>query len=419
MQNKITLSNGVRIVYETIPYVRSASVGIWVNSGTRDELAAENGTAHYIEHMVFKGTSTRTAQQLALAMDRMGGQVNAFTTKENTCFYGHVLDTHVTQLGDILCDMLMNSRFDEQDADNERNVILEEIGMYEDTPDDLVTERLFGGCFRGSPLARPVLGTEKTLSGINGAFLKQYLANNYTGRKIIVALSGNVSESDVQFFADRLSSLPAGDGANRLAASYKPWFGIRKKPTEQNHIVLAFPGIAITDENRFAVQLMNGIFGSEMSSRLFQSVREENGLCYSIYSFTSAFTDTGLFGIYTALNREMERPALELIVKEIKRLKSDGVTADELSFAREQVKANLLMSLESTHSRMNRLGNNELYFGRFRSIDESIAGYDAVTPDDIVKAAELIFDFDKTSFSAVGRTDTTDNYREFIGGLLA
>ena len=418
MYNKLTLSNGVRIVYETIPYVRSASVGIWVNTGSRDEAESENGAAHYIEHMVFKGTETRSAQELALVMDRMGGQVNAFTTKEHTCFHGRVLDTHIKQLADILCDMLLSSKFDENDVNNERNVIIEEIGMYEDTPDDLVTENLFAGCFAGSPLARPVLGTEDTLNNMDGKFLKTYMREHYTGDRIIVAMSGNIAESDIEYFAEKLKDVPMGNVSDRSKAEYIPSVSVREKPTEQNHIVLAFPGIRVADDRRFTAQLMSGIFGGEMSSRLFQSVREDNGLCYSIFSFGSTYEDTGLFGIYTALSRETERPALKLIADEIKKLKNYGVTQEELERARDQVKANVLMSLESTNARMNRLGQNELYFNRYRSVDEIIESYDRVRLEDISNMAETVFDFDQVSFSAVGRVDTAEDYRELLNTLL-
>lgn len=414
MYNTITLSNGVRIVYENIPYVRSASVGVWVNVGTRDEKANENGASHFIEHMVFKGTKNRTAAQLAYEMDRIGGQINAYTTKENTCFYGRVLDTHVCKIADILCDMLLNSNFYDEDVNNERNVIVEEIGMYEDTPDDLVTEQLFGGCFKGSPLARPVLGTRNTLGKMDGEFLKSYMREHYTGDKIVVVLAGNVSENDVQYFADRLKAVPAGNGKKRKEANYVQCIKSKKKTTEQNHLCLAFPSIAVTDDRRYAVQLMTNILGGGMSSRLFQSVREDKGLCYSIYSFGASYQDTGLFGIYTALGKETERPALSLVAEEIKKLKEFGVTRDELELVREQVKSNILMSLESTSARMNRLGHNLLYFDHCMSYDQTIANYDKVTMDDIAKAADMIFDFDKASFSAVGRVGKTEEYGEFL-----
>ncbi|MBE6948622.1 MAG: insulinase family protein [Ruminococcaceae bacterium] len=414
MYNTITLSNGVRIVYENIPYVRSASVGVWVNVGTRDEMANENGASHFIEHMVFKGTKNRTAAQLAFDMDRIGGQINAFTTKENTCFYGRVLDTHVQKIADILCDMLLESNFHDDDVNNERNVIIEEIGMYEDTPDDLVTEQLFSGCFKGSSLARPVLGTRNTLGKMDGEFLKNYMTEHYTGDKIVVVLAGNISDSDVQYFAEHLKVVPVGDGKKRKKAKYVQSIKSKKKTTEQNHLCLAFPSIGITDDRRYAVQLMSNILGGGMSSRLFQSVREDKGLCYSIYSFGASYQDTGLLGIYTALGKETERPALSLIAEEIKRFKEFGVTADELELARDQVKSNILMSLESTSARMNRLGHNLLYFDYCMSYDQTIANYDKVTVDDIAKAAEMILDFDKVSFSAVGRVGKTEEYGEFL-----
>ncbi|MGE4483823.1 MAG: M16 family metallopeptidase [Oscillospiraceae bacterium] len=414
MYEKITLKNGVRILFENIPYVRSVSVGIWVGTGSRFESAAENGASHFIEHMVFKGTETRTAAETAEIMDSIGGQINAFTTKECTCFYGRVLDTHLDRLTDILSDMFFNSRFDEADINNERGVIFEEIDMYEDAPEDLVTERLFTAAYKGFSLARPILGKKATLSKLGSKELREYMRRHYCPSSVVVAVSGSFRSEDIDCIASRFEAMPIF-GENRLkSAAYTPAFIVKKKSIEQNHLCLGFPGLSVTDNRRYAMQLLSGILGGGMSSRLFQSVREKRGLCYSVYSFGSSYIDTGLFAIYTALGRDTEREALSVIREEVERFKSDGITASELDRAREQAKANVLMSLESTSARMNRLGKSELYLGKVPDPDEIIKAYDAVTADNIAALAQYCLDFEKVAFSAVGRVDTVDMYRDII-----
>lgn len=414
MFQKKTLDNGVRIVYEHIPHVRSVSMGIWVGTGSRYEKAFQSGASHFIEHMVFKGTEKRTAAQIAALSDRIGGQINAYTTKESTCFYGRVLDTHLPMLTDILCDMLFNSKFDEEDVKNERGVILEEISMYEDTPEDLVMERLMASIYKGSSLGRPILGKKSTLDKMDGEFLKEYMRSHYSPDRIVIALSGSFRPEDIDDIAARFSVL-SGKAGTYKKAEYIPSFTTKRKNIEQNHLVIAFPGISIPDNDRFAMQIMSNILGGGMSSRLFQSVREDHGLCYSVYTLSSSHLDGGIFGIYTALGENTQEEALRLIVQEIEKIKTDGVTEDELTLIKDQAESNILMSLESTSSRMNRLGRNELFLGEIPSPDELIAGYEAVTMDDIRAICEKIFDFSKVSFSAVGKTLHADEYRKIIG----
>jgi predicted Zn-dependent peptidase len=414
MYEKIVLPNGVRILHEYIPYVRSASLGFWVGTGSRYEDAKMSGASHFIEHMLFKGTETRTAAELASLMDAIGGQTNAFTTKECTRFHRRVLDTHLPQLTDVLCDMFFSSKFDEADVMNERGVILEEIDMYEDTPEDLSSERLSSAVFKGFSLARPILGTKPTLDRMTGQTLRQYKAEHYRPDRVVVAVSGSYRPEDVDRLKGIFAQMPAGGKNSFKDAVYTPTFTVKRKSLEQNHLNIAFPGVAVTDQDRFAVQLLSDILGGGMSSRLFQTVREERGLCYSVYSYGSSYIDTGLFSIYTALGRETEREALRVIVEEISKFKNEGVTEDELIRAREQVKANVLMGLESTSTRMNRLGRNELYFGAVPEPDEIISRYDAVTADDIRRLSERCLDFTKVSFSAVGKVEGADAYREIL-----
>lgn len=414
MYEKLTLQNGVRILHEHIPYVRSVSLGIWVATGSRYESARMSGASHFIEHMLFKGTQTNSAAELASIMDSIGGQTNAFTTKECTCFHGRVLDTHLDQLTDVLCDMFFNSTFNEDDVKNERGVILEEIDMYADTPDDLTSERLFSATYQGSALARPILGKKTTLRQMTGESLKEYKDAHYCPESVVVAISGSYKPEDIDRLKDRFSAL-AKSGKNKLTrAEYKPAFTLKRKSLEQNHLTIAFPGLSVTDKNRYALQLLSDILGGGMSSRLFQTLREKRGLCYSIYTYGASYIDTGLFSIYTALSKDTEVEALRVITDEIRRFKDAGVTTDELVRAREQIKANVLMGLESTGTRMHRLARSELYFGYVTDPDAVIAAYDSVSAEDIRRLAQECLDFDKVSFSAVGRVNSVDNYKEIL-----
>lgn len=418
MYEKITLSNGVRIIYEYIPHVRSVTMGIWVGTGSRFENAQENGASHFIEHMLFKGTTRRSAADIAWESDRIGGQINAFTTRECTCFYGRVLDDHLNVLTDLLCDMFFNPRFSPKDVENERSVIFEEIDMYEDAPDDLVSERLFAGVFKGSSLARPVLGSKKTLSAMSSESLRGYMQGHYDASSVVVAVSGSFRPSDIDRIKRCFSYLESRGNNTIKAARYRPALVTKKKNIEQNHLCLGFPGIGINSEKRFAFQLMSSILGGSMSSRLFQTVREKNGLCYGIYSFTGSYSKEGLFSVYTALNREMESRAIRLILSEIERFIEHGVTEDELSCAQEQARTNILMGLESTSTRMNRLARGELFSGGVLSVDELCLHYDSVTREQIRTIAEEHLSPDGLSLSAVGKAVNADSYRELLGEYI-
>ena len=417
MHEKIVLPNGVRVLIEKVPYVRSVAAGIWVGNGSRNETAAENGASHFIEHMAFKGTDKYTAAQLASEMDGIGGQINAFTTKECTCFYGHVLDTHLGKLLELLSDMLLNSKFSDEDIINERGVIYEEIDMYEDSPEDLVTEMLFEKVYSSSPLGFPILGTKESLKPMNHESLTGYMKGHYSPDRIVVSVSGNFSDENIEYIKERFSAIPAVKAPDVLPASYTESFITKEKQIEQNHICFAFPGIALLDKRRYELQILTTILGGGMSSRLFQTIREKYGLCYTVYSFNSSHSDVGALGIYTALSDEAEKKAIEMIIDEIKKFKDDGITSDELERAREQAKSNILMGLESTSTRMSRLGKNELTFGFVKSVEETVEAYDNVTVSDVITLSRELMDFERISFSAVGNIKTADEYKEAIIAL--
>lgn len=415
MYEELTLSNGVRVLHEAVPSVRSAALGIWVRAGSRNETAAENGSCHFIEHMLFKGTKKRSAEQLARESDAIGGRLNAYTTKEGTCFYGHVLDSHLPALTDILSDMLLHSLFREKDVKSERGVICDEIDMYADDPEDLVHEQLYLKVFAGSSLARPVLGTRKSLAGLRAADLKRTYARCYTGSNVLISLSGSYTAADLDRITGAFSALPAGPALPVRRAAYRPCLVRTEKECEQNQLVLAWPCISLSDPSRYAFGLFSAILGGGASSRLFQSVREKRGLCYSISSGGSCHRREGLFLIHTGVSPEAERDALKLILRELERLKQDGVTDQELTSAKEQTRANLLMGLESTVSRMNHLARGALYTGKVPSPEELCARYDDVTRDQIRELACRWLDNAFISLSAVGRPAPEDVYREVLG----
>lgn len=414
MYNKIVLDNSVRIISEKIPYLRSVTIGIWVKNGSRFESEEEGGISHFIEHMLFKGTENRSANEIAKQMDLIGGGVNAFTTKECTSYYLKTLDIHLREGISILADMFFNSKFSKEDVDLERSVIKEEIGMYADAPEDVCTEKLFESCFAGSKLGRPILGTNETLDNIDGDKMKDYMKNHYRPGDTLISLSGNFTDDDLQYIKDTFSVM-AGSGTNELEnAGYFQSFLSIKKDTEQNHLCLGFESLSLSDDRRHTMQILNNILGGGMSSRLFQTVREKNGLCYSIYSFPAAQSEIGLFNIYTALSSSSEEKAILLIKDLIEEFKKNGPTDEELHRCREQVKINILMGLESTGARMSSIAKGELFFGEVLSTDEIVALYDTVTKEHIIELAREIFDFKKASLCAVGKTRDIEFYKNLL-----
>lgn len=415
MYQKIILHNGVRVVAERIDHVRSAAIGVWIGNGSRFESAEQNGISHFIEHMIFKGTEKRTARHIASMMDAMGGQSNAFTTKDCTCYYMKVLDTHLHTAAELLADMFLCSSFADEDIELERGVVLEEIDMYEDTPEDVATEKLFEACYEGTALGRPILGTEETLARMDSKALHDYVRKNYHPEDTVVALSGSFSDADLDYICELFGEMQ-GSGRNQIEpAHYQPRVVIRSKEIEQNHLCLGFPGLPLLDDKRYAYQLMNAIIGGGMSSRLFQTVRERNGMCYSIYSFPSSHVDTGMFSIYVGLGQEDEAKAAKLICNVLRDFCAEGPTREELSRCREQLKSNLLMGLESTNARMHHLGRYELFTDHVISSDELVAAYDAVTADQVRALANEMFRFDQASICAVGNTGDEAYYRSLIG----
>lgn len=414
MYEQIQLPNGVRIVSEQVAGVRSACIGVWVGTGSRHEKASEAGSAHFIEHMLFKGTQTRSAIDIARQTDAIGGQINAFTTKECTCYYARVLDHHVEEVVDILCDMLYQSRFDDADVETERGVILEEIGMYRDAPDDLCSERLTSAVYGNSSLARPILGKASTLKNITGENLKDYQAKHYVPQDTVVSVSGSFTPAVIDYIKAQFGTLEEKKGGSYRPAEYHKSVVTKRKSIEQNHLILAFPGESFLSPRRFSMQLLSFILGGGMSSRLFQELREKHGLCYSVYSYGAGHADIGMFSIYTALNREMEDKALKTIHQVVSDFVEKGPSNEELDRAREQSKANVLMGLESTQARMSHMGRSLLFTNEILTADDIIEAYDAVTKQDVLALAEDVLRFENASLSVVGKVAEKEQYQNLL-----
>lgn len=415
MYKKVTLDNGLRIVCEKIPHVRSVSVGIWVATGSRNETKQNNGVSHFIEHMLFKGTEKRSAKEIAEAIDNIGGQINAFTGKECTCYYTKTLDEHVHIAVEVLADMFFNSKFEKKDIDIEKKVIIEEIGMYEDSPEELVHDILSETVWDGNALGYPILGTQESLGQISRGTIMEYMKSNYTPYNSVISVAGNFDDEKLIELIKRYFScwdsqkreLPAYENV-RFVYDEK----IKEKDTEQVHICLGFKGIEHGNDDLYALLAANNIFGGGMSSRLFQKIREEKGLVYSIYSFPSSYKNAGLFTIYAGMNPEHIIKVMELIGREARELADKGISSDELDKSKEQLKGNLILGLESTSSRMNSIGKAELLMGRINTPEEILQKIDGISMEQLNKVIENVFDLKNISFSAVGNIKKDFSYKQ-------
>jgi len=384
--------NGLRIVLESVPTVRSVTIGIWVRTGSRQETEQNNGISHFLEHMIFKGTKNRTARQIAEAFDSIGGQVNAFTSKEYTCFYARVLDTYKERALDVLTDMLFNSTFLEEEIEREKKVVMEEIKMYEDTPDDHVHDLLATATFGNHPLGRPIIGTDKQIKSFTKQTLIDYMKDFYTPNNIVVSVAGNAEREFIYKIESLFSSLK--DSKSSIKRE-KPTFLankiIKNKETEQAHVCLGYQGLAVNDSRISALLIINSILGGGMSSRLFQEVREKHGLAYSVFSYHAAYLDCGVLTIYAGTNKEQVDLLQTTIKQTIYNLVDKGLTDKEFTNSKEQLKGNMMLSLESTNSRMSRNGRNELLLGRQRSLDDVIHDIDGVDRNTINEVMEQMF----------------------------
>ncbi len=404
---KDRLANGITVLTERIPHVRSVSLGVWLRSGSRHEPAPMNGISHFIEHLVFKGTATRTARDIALAVDSIGGQIDAFTTKEYTCFYAKVLDTHLSDAVELLADIVRNPKFDPEEMERERGVILEEIRMVEDSPEELVYDLFAERFYPRHPLGRPIQGTERTVSALTRARVSGYFRRAYLPANMLVVAAGNVRHGRLLRLLDRrLGAVPRGRNAYGIGppATGRPAIVKReKRDLEQVHLLMGWNAFPEHARERYPLYVLNTILGGAMSSRLFQKVREERGLAYSVYSALHTFHDTGALLVYAATSPERGDEVIDLVGSELRDLSERGPDPREVEVAREHLKGSVMLSLESTSSRMSHLARQEIYEGRQYGLEEVLRGIDGVTPGRVHGAARKILARGQGALAAVGR----------------
>jgi len=403
MVTREVLDSGLRLITESMPHVRSISIGVWLTRGSRHETSAQGGIAHFVEHMLFKGTATRTAEDIAQSIDSIGGQLDAFTAKEYASYYIKVLDEHLPTAVDLLSDIVMNPRFDTDDLEKEKKVILEEIKMVEDTPDDLVHELFTQHFWEGHSLGRPILGSPETVESFTTEILRRYFESVYVAPNLIVAAAGNVEHGRLrELVVDAFAGLrtSAGSYADTIPRVV-PQVMLRSKELEQSHVCLGTNSYQQNHPDRYVSYIMNTVLGGSMSSRLFQNVREKRGLAYAVFSGLSAYRDAGNITIYAGCSNDAVPEVVDLCVEELRGMKQP-VPETELRRAKDHLKGSLMLSLENTASRMSHLARQEIYFERHFGLDETLAGVEAVTTDDILRVASDLFSDGSLAATVVG-----------------
>jgi predicted Zn-dependent peptidase len=398
------LETGLTVLTEQIPHVRSVSIGLWVRVGSRHEPASCAGVSHFIEHLLFKGTERRSAEEIARAIDSVGGTLDAFTSRENTCLYAKVLGEHLPLAVDLLSDLLLNPRLDAEDLEKERRVVLEEIKMVEDDPDDLIHDLFAQQFWLDHPLGRPVLGSRETLKEITKDGVLAHLARFYQPDRVIVAAAGDLEHGRVVDLIRAAFGAWQGRSVSSNGSPPVSHLSVRheERDSAQLHLVMGAEGLPYGSAGRYAFYLQNAILGSSMSSRLFQEVREKRGLAYSIYSYQASYQDSGLLAVYAGTSPDSFQQVVELIRAEIARLRTEPVDLEEFQRAKDQLKGNLLLGLESTSSRMTRLAKTEIYFQRYFDLDDIIQGIDGVTPEAFAELNRTLLVPDHYALTTIG-----------------
>lgn len=404
MYKRTVLDNGIRIVTEEIPHVRSVTLGFWVRSGSRNEDVENNGISHLIEHLLFKGTENRSARDIAEAIDAAGGQLNAFTSKEHTCYYARVLDRHLSLATEVLADMILHSTIPDAELEKERGVILEEIKMYEDSPDELVHDLFAASILQPHPLAQSVLGRAENIESMTREQIFQHIRQHYVPENLVISAAGHIQHGHVVREIERHFRNFSGRAPQQEEARVHPRVDgtIRYKDTEQVHLCLGVLGLPRRDPDRYALYVLDTVLGGGMSSRLFQELREERGLVYSTYSYHACFREAGLFTIYAGTSPEHADYVVDLVREECQSIARHGVDGEELHRAKEQIKGNLMLSLENTANRMSRVAKSELFSEQFLTADELMARIDAVNADDMARIGDRLFGSNNLAIAAVG-----------------
>jgi predicted Zn-dependent peptidase len=403
-----TLANGVRVITEAMPHVRSVSVGIWIGSGSRRETHEQNGISHFIEHMLFKGTTTRSAEDIARSVDSIGGNLDAFTAKELVCFNTKVLDEHLSQAFDVLADLVLHPMFRPEDIEKEKGVILEEIKMEEDSPDYLVHEIFSSNFWKDHPLGKPILGTPASVKRFDDTIIRDFYRSVYVPGNFVVTAAGNLTHQRMtNLVREHFDSLPPGGSkpADPVPSTHARIALRNKKSLEQVHLCLGVPSYPLPHEQRFACYVLNTLLGGGMSSRLFQNIRERQGLAYAVFSELNPYRDTGCLSIYAGTSVESARKVVESITREFRQLKGQAVPDEELRRAKDHLKGSLMLGLESTASRMSNLARQEMYFGKFFTLDELVESIEAVTADGVQRIAQTFFDPRQIALTVLGNLE--------------
>ncbi len=412
------LDNGLRILTEQMTQVRSISIGVWLTRGSRHETAEQSGIAHFVEHMLFKGTGTRSAEDIAQAIDSIGGQLDAFTAKEYASYYIKVLDEHLPLALDILSDIVLNPAFSVEDIEREKKVVLEEIKMVEDTPDDLVHELFTQGFWENHPLGRPILGTPETVESFTADSIRKYFVDAYTPRNLIVSAVGNLDHARVrELVAAKFGALASvGQPSGEHAPEVVPKILVRNKASlEQSHVCLGTDSYPQNHDDRYSSYVLNTMLGGSMSSRLFQNVREKRGLAYAVFSGLSAYRDAGSFTIYAGCSNDAVGEVIDLCVEELRGVKQAPVPAAELQRAKDHLKGSLMLSLENTASRMSHIARQEIYFDRQFGLDETLDGIERVTTADVQRVASDLFKDGSLAATVLGNVNGLQISRERLG----
>ncbi|HSL20749.1 MAG TPA: pitrilysin family protein [Vicinamibacterales bacterium] len=401
------LDNGLRLITEAMPHVRSVSIGVWLTRGSRHESDDRAGIAHFVEHMLFKGTATRSAEDIAQAIDSIGGQLDAFTAKEYASYYIKVLDEHLPLAMELLSDIVLNPAFPEVEIEREKKVILEEFKMVEDTPDDLVHEVFTQHFWQGHPLGRPILGTREAVEALTKDALREYFRGAYAAENIVISAAGNIEHRRVRDLVTRaFERLPReGASAAQDAPTVVPQIVIRTKDIEQSHLCIGTAGYPQHHEDRYASYILNTMLGGSMSSRLFQNIREKRGLAYAVFSSLSSYRDAGAVTIYAGCGADQVDEVVALVVEELRVLKASPPPDGELRRAKDHLKGSLMLSLENTASRMSHLARQEIYFQRYFSMDETLAGVERVSADDVQRIAGDLFSNGSLGVTVLGPRD--------------
>jgi predicted Zn-dependent peptidase len=400
-----TLSNGVRVITEAMPHVRSVSVGIWVGAGSRRETPEQNGITHFIEHMLFKGTTSRSAEDIARSVDALGGNLDAFTAKELVCFNTKVLDQHLSIAFDVLADLVLHPMFREDDIEKEKGVILEEIKMEADSPDYLVHEIFTSNFWKDHPLGKPILGTPQNVKRFDHAMIQGYYDSVYEPSNVVVTAAGHLTHGGLVELVSRHfeSLLPTGSAPPDPVPSTHARIALRnKKSLEQVHLCLGVPSYPLPHHERYACYVLNTLLGGGMSSRLFQNIRERQGLAYAVFSELNPYRDTGCLSIYAGTSVESAGKVVESITNEFRQLKEELVGDEELRRAKDHLKGSLMLGLESTASRMSNLARQEMYFGKFFTMDELLESIESVSADDVQRIARTFFDPKQIALTILG-----------------